>query len=120
MEGSSASAALLLRLSDRAALQPVFPIGLSGSLFLERLAFLDTLGQALYPLHTEECRELAIWGSFIDDDLVFLVCSAFEYYMFVCLEFCATWTNDGPLFGSILRSSRVQPELVSLHLMCVG
>ena len=66
---------------------------------LERLAFRDELGQDLYfLLRTEECRDLVIWGSFVDYVPVFPVYLEFEYYMLACLEFCAIWTSDRPLY----------------------
>jgi len=43
-------------------------------------------------------RELVIWGSFVGYVPVFLMCLAFEYYVFACLDFGAAWASDELLY----------------------
>jgi len=102
-------------------------MGFLGSLYLNVLLLLTNSVGAAFGLH-EQCCKLAIFGSFGDYAPEFLVCLAFEYYVFACLESSAAWTSDGLLYvvsvvvfsEVILRSSHIQSELVLLSLVCVG
>jgi len=96
-------------------------MGFLGSLYLNALLLLTNSARAAFGLR-EQCCKLVIFGSFGDYAPEFLVCLAFEYYVFECLEFSAAWTSDGlsyvvsvVVFSEVAMSS---PTCVAIPGVC--